>query len=337
MTLFDKINSLREINTLSKHEQLVNGIIQAIDEKILERGDKLPSINQMVSQLGFARQTIVKAYEELKDRGLVESKKLKGYFVVSNETKVILKVALIMFSFQRFQQDFYESFRKELGKKYQIDVFFHHNNLEIFNSIFQNIQGKYGMYAIAPIQDPSLRQVLESISPSNLLIIDRFIELDKSYSYISQEFEESTYSKLIELLPEISKYKKFILFFKEDADYPIGILKAFNRFCEDYDIEASVVSKYKSKSIKKGSLYFFVSDTYIWDVLKDIRNSEYKVGKEIGILSHNDHVVKEIIFGGITTISTDFKEMGKKAASHIKNHGETHVIMPSDLIIRHSL
>ncbi len=337
MTLYDKIKSLGNINTYSKHEQLVNGIIQAIDENIVKKGDKLPSINQMVSQLGFARQTIVKAYEELKDRGLVESKKLKGYFVVSNETKVVLKVALIMFSFQRFQQDFYNSFRKGLGKKYQIDVFFHHNNLEIFNSIFQNIQGKYGMYVVAPIQDPQIRQLLEIIPPTNLLIIDRFIELDSSYSYISQEFEESTYAKLIELLPEISKYKKFTLFFKEDADYPIGILNAFNRFCEDYDIEGSVVSKYKSRSIKKGSLYFFVSDTYIWDVLKDIRNSEYKVGKEIGILSHNDHVVKEIIFGGITTISTDFKEMGKKAANHIKNHGETHIIMPSDLIIRHSL
>lgn len=337
MTLFDKIISLRNINTFSKHEQLVNGIIQAIDEGIVKRGDKLPSINQMVSQLGFARQTIVKAYEELKDRGLVESKKLKGYFVVSNETKVVLKVALIMFSFQRFQQDFYDSFRKGLGKKYQIDVFFHHNNLEIFNSIFQNIQGKYGMYAIAPIQDPGLRQVLASIPPSNLLIIDRYIELDKSYSYISQEFEESTYSKLIELLPEITKYKKFILFFKEDADYPIGILNAFNRFCKDYEIESSVVSKYKSQSIKKGNLYFFVSDTYIWDVLKDVRNSEYIVGKEIGILSHNDHVVKEIVFGGITTISTDFKEMGKKAAAHIKNQEETKIIMPSNLIKRNSL
>ena len=95
MTLYDKIKSLGNINTYSKHEQLVNGIIQAIDENIVKKGDKLPSINQMVSQLGFARQTIVKAYEELKDRGLVESKKLKGYFVVSNETKVVLKVCLL--------------------------------------------------------------------------------------------------------------------------------------------------------------------------------------------------------------------------------------------------
>ncbi|MDT0622321.1 GntR family transcriptional regulator [Croceitalea vernalis] len=337
MTLFDKINDLAEINTLSKHEQLVEGIIQAIDEKVLNIGDKLPSINQMVAELGFARKTIVKAYEDLKDRGLVESKKLKGYFIISNETKVVSKVALLMFSFQRFQEDFYNSFRKELGKKYQIDVFFHHSNVTIFTSIFHNIQGKYGMYVIAPIPNQSLRPLIELIASSKLLIIDRFIKLDPTYSYISQEFEESTYTKLIELLPKIKLYKKFVLFFRNDADYPLGILNAFNRFCTDYNITGSVVEKYKNGSVKKGRLYFFVSDTYLWDVLKDVRNSEYKVGKDIGILSHNDHVVKEMIFGGITTISTDFKEMAKKAATHIKDRGNIKVIMPSALIKRNSL
>jgi DNA-binding transcriptional regulator YhcF (GntR family) len=337
MTLVDLIISLRKINSLSKHEQLVQGIIQAIDQKILQVGDQLPSINQMVAELGYARKTIVKAYEELKDRGLIESKKLKGYFVISQETKVVLKVALILFSFQRFQEDFYNSFRKELGKKYQIDVFFHHNNIAVFSSIFNNIKGKYGKYVIAPIPDENLQPLIEMIPPSKLLIIDRFIKLAPSYSYISQEFEESTYSKLIELLPKIERYKKFVLFFRNDADYPVGILNAFNRFCADYDISGAVVGKYKNGSVKKGRLYFFVSDTYLWDVLKDVRNSEYKVGKDIGILSHNDHVVKEMIFGGITTISTDFKEMAKRAAAHIKNRSDTKVIMPSKLFKRNSL
>ncbi|KGK31393.1 GntR family transcriptional regulator [Cellulophaga baltica] len=337
MTLVDKIKNLQEVNLLSKHEQIVHGVIDAIQSGILKIGDQLPSINVMVSELGFARKTIVKAYEELKERGLIESKKLKGYFVISEETKVVLRVALILFSFQRFQEEFYNVFRKELGKKYQIDVFFHHNNSTIFSSIFQNIKGKYGMYVVAPIPDLSLRPLIELIPPEKLLIIDRYIKLDKSYSFISQEFEESTYSKLIELLPKIVKYKKFVLFFKNDADYPIGILNAFSRFCIDYNIPCSVLEKYKSGSIKKGNLYFFVSDTYLWDVLKDIRNSEFKVGKEIGILSHNDHVVKEIIFGGITTISTDFKEMAKQAANHIKLQKTTQLIMPSNLIKRSSL
>ncbi|WP_165750074.1 GntR family transcriptional regulator [Cellulophaga sp. Z1A5H] len=337
MTLIDKIKNLQEVNLLSKHEQIVHGVLDAIQSGILKIGDQLPSINTMVSELGFARKTIVKAYEELKDRGLIESKKLKGYFVVSEETKVVLRVALILFSFQRFQEEFYNTFRKELGKKYQIDVFFHHNNSAIFSSVFQNIQGKYGMYVVAPIPDLNLRPLMEVIPPEKLLIIDRFIPLNKSYSYIAQEFEESTYSKLVELLPKITKYKKFILFFKEDADYPVGILNAFNRFCSDYSISNSILEKYKPGAVQKGNVYFFVSDTYLWDVLKDIRNSEFKVGKEIGILSHNDHVVKEIIFGGITTISTDFKEMARKAASHIKNKKITQLIMPSDLIKRNSL
>ena len=337
MTLFDKINDLAEINTLSKHEQLVIGVIQALDEKVLNIGDKLPSINQMVAELGFARKTIVKAYEELKDRGLVESKKIIGYFIISNETKVVCKVALIMFSFQRFQEDFYTSFRKGLGKKYQIDVFFHHNNETIFTSVFHNIQGKYGMYVIAPMADPKLRPILELIPVSKLLIIDRFMKLSTKHSYIAQEFDESTYVKLVELLPKIEKYRKFNLFFRDDADYPVGILKAFNRFCKDFEIQGTILKKYKSGSIEKGSLYFSVNDTDLWDVLRDVRNSDYKVGKEIGILSFDDYVVKEIIFGGITTISIDFKEMAKKASNHIKFKSHTKEIMPSYLIKRNSL
>lgn len=337
MSLVDKIKSLSSINTLSKHEQLVHGVIEAIDSGILVVGDQLPSINQMVSELGFARKTIVKAYEELKHRGLVESKKLKGYFIISQETNVTLKVALLLFSFQRFQEEFYNSFRKELGKRFQIDVFFHHNNVSIFETVCNNIRGRYGRYVIAPIPDPKIRPLLESIDPQKLLIIDRYLPMPKAYSYISQEFEEATYNKLVELLPHIHKYKKFVLFFSGNKDYPTGILAAFQRFTSDYEIPAKVEQHYKLGTVKKGRLYFFISDTYLWEVLRDCRNNEYVVGKDVGILSHNDHVVKEIVFGGITTISSDFKEMGKKAAAHVINPTETHEIISLSLMKRNSL
>lgn len=337
MSLLDTIKALRKVNTLSKHEQLVHGIIEAIDSGVLSVGDQLPSINKMVADLGYARKTIVKAYEELKERGLVESKKLKGYFIISQETKVTLKVALLMYSFHRFQEEFYNTFRKELGKRFQIDVFFHHNNVSVFETIFNNIRGKYGMYVVAPIPNPSIRPLLQSIDPKKLLIIDRYIELDETYSYISQEFEEATYQKLVELLPAVRKYKKLVLFIRENSDYPIEIRNAYEKFLSDFDIDGKVEKKYKKDSVKKGTLYFFISDTFLWEVLRDCRNNEYRIGKEVGILSHNDHVVKEIVFGGITTISTDFKDMAKRAATHIKEQELTQVFMPVNLIKRHSL
>jgi len=163
------------------------------------------------------------------------------------------------------------------------------------------------------------------------------LKLDPEYSYISQEFEETTYQKLVELLPSIKKYKRLALFFTETSDYPVGIRNAYERFLNDFKIEGKVFKKYKHNSVKKGTLYFFISDTFLWEVLRDCRNNEYRIGKEVGILSHNDHVVKEIVFGGITTISTDFKDMAKRAAHHIKEQKLTQEFMPINLIKRQSL
>lgn len=336
-SLINKIKNLSNVNTYSKHEQLVHGIIEAIDSGLLKVGDQLPSINQMVSELGFARKTIVKAYEELKDKGLVESKKLKGYYIISEETKVALRIALVLFSFKRFQQDFYDTFRNELGKRFQIDIFFHHNNTAVFETVWNNIRGKYGMYVVAPIPDPKVHSLLGQIAPEKLLIIDRFISMPKSYSYISQEFEESTYAKLLELLPLIQKYKEVILYLPETSDHPIGRVKAFQRFVSDYNIVGKTKERYKDGSVRKGKLYFFINDTYLWEVLRDCRNYEYVVGKDVGILSYNDHLVKEIVFGGITTISCDFKEMARKAADFVKNQKIIQEIVPLNLINRNSL
>jgi DNA-binding transcriptional regulator YhcF (GntR family) len=70
--IFEKIQELENIKGYSKHEQLVQSIINAINEKFLEQGDTLPSVNNMISELGFARETIMKAYRDLKDRGIIE-------------------------------------------------------------------------------------------------------------------------------------------------------------------------------------------------------------------------------------------------------------------------
>ena len=63
--LFSEIRVLEDVNSLSKHEKLVKGIINAIDQKLICRGDMLPSVNQMNKEFNYARETIVKAYKEL--------------------------------------------------------------------------------------------------------------------------------------------------------------------------------------------------------------------------------------------------------------------------------
>lgn len=338
MSLLTRISDLQDSHLLSKHEILVQSVIEAIGEGDLLVGDKLPSINEMVRDVGYARKTIVRAYEELKDRGLVESKNKQGYFVISQETGVVLRVALLLFAFQSFQEDFYNTLRKELGKNVQVDVFFHHNNLSIFETMISNIKGKYGMYVVAPIQNNAVIPMLQSIPPNKLILVDRYLDLGPEYSYIAQEFEKSTYNTLVKLLPEIQKYERMVLFFNTKTDYsPLGIRNAFERFLKDHGIQGCIEENYMPETLHKNTLYFIKNDSILWKFLKDCSNEHCVLGRDLGILSYDDNVLKEIIMGGITTISTDFREMGKMAANYVMEGNEIKTIIPTNLIRRNSL
>jgi DNA-binding LacI/PurR family transcriptional regulator len=61
------------------------------------------------------------------------------------------------------------------------------------------------------------------------------------------------------------------------------------------------------------------------------------VGEEIGIISYNETPIKKIILNGITTISTDFAEMGRMAAQLILKGSKEHVAVPFCLTLRSSL
>ncbi|WP_315823947.1 hypothetical protein [Paraflavitalea speifideaquila] len=67
--LYEKIKELEKVAAYSKHDRLVQGIIAAINEKILVPDDTLPSVNTMIRELRFSRETIIKGYHELVSRG----------------------------------------------------------------------------------------------------------------------------------------------------------------------------------------------------------------------------------------------------------------------------
>ncbi|MDW3194452.1 MAG: GntR family transcriptional regulator [Cytophagales bacterium] len=338
MTLASYIHRLRSIHTLSKHEQIINGVIEAIDQEFLKVGDQLPSINVMVEEVGYARKTIVNAYEELKDRGLVESKKNKGYFIISKETHQRKKVALLMYAFERFQEAFYNTLRAELGESVQIDVFFHHSNLQVFESILNNIYGKYGIYVIAPIEDPTVAEQLKRIPPEKLVIVDRNLPIGKEYNYVTQEFQHATKALMIELLPRIQAFEKVVLFYRSDRDYPEGVLEAFNQLVGEHNLNAEVQNQYEAGAVQKGSLYVFISDADMWNILLDCRNESLDIGRDIGLLSFNDHIMKDLIFDGITTISTSFTDMAKETAKRIADMGNPKAVtIPTRLVTRNSL
>ena len=335
--LYHEIRVLEDVNSFSKHEKLVQGIINAIDQKVICRGDMLPSVNQMINEFSYARETIVRAYKELITRGIIESKNRRGYFVATEDTEQHLKVCLLLFAFDTFQEMFYQSFRAHLGENVHLDIFFHHNNYDIFESIIKGNKGKYGMYVIAPIPNVKAAELLSELPMNKFLMVDRYVKLKEDHSYIVQEFKNSSYQAFATLAPRIKEFSEFIFYFKQSSAEPNEVLASFKKFIKDYNINGVIKSKYEAGSIEAGKVYFTIHNLELWEMLKDTKSKGLQLGSDLGILSHNDDYVKEIIFDGITTFSVDFANMGKMAAEFVLNKKQVKVVMENELIRRNSL
>jgi DNA-binding transcriptional regulator YhcF (GntR family) len=333
--IFDEIRKLADVPSFSKHDRLVHGIINAIDEKLISRDETLPSVNMMIRELGFSRETIVKGYKYLIDRGIIESKNRLGYFVAHGKTGQTLKVALLMFSIDTFEEQFYRNFRHELGPNVDLHVFFHHGNIEIFETILGQVRGKYGMYVVAPIPHPRTRELLEWIPRNKFLMVDRFEPLGGEFNHITQEFAKASYKAFLELAPVIRGFDAFIFYHSPDSLDPKEIVTSFRKFLKDAKIKGEVIREYVPGSIERRKVYFTLDNFALWEILKECKAKGLKPGKDVGILSHNDEPVKEII--GITTWSADFSLMGTRAGQFVMNRGKVQETIPTTLARRNTL
>ncbi|MDB5015064.1 MAG: transcriptional regulator of fucose utilization, GntR family, partial [Daejeonella sp.] len=226
---------------------------------------------------------------------------------------------------------------QKLGNGVHLDVFFHHNNIEIFETLVNNTKGKYGMYVVAPIPNPRTAGILRNIPTNKFLMIDRYEKIDGDFSYVTQEFEASSYNAFAELAEVIRKYDEMIFYYRPSTDTPIEILRAFKKFIKDFKIKGTIKTEYIPGSIVRNKVYFTINNTELWAILKDCKTQNITPGTDIGVLSHNDDVVKEIIFDGITNYSTDFQKMADLAASFVLTGKKIQEVIPTVLIRRKSL
>jgi DNA-binding transcriptional regulator YhcF (GntR family) len=333
--VFAKIRELSEVPSFSKHDRLVQGIVNAIDEKIIVQDDMLPSVNTMIKELHFSRDTIVKGFAELISRGLIESKHRLGYFVVNGNTDQSLKVALLMYNLDTFEEQFYRNFRHELGKDVHLNIYFHHGNIEIFETILLQIKGKYGMYVVAPIPHPKTATLLDNIPRSKFLMFDRYEPLDGPFNHITQEYEHSTYKGLEELAPEIGRFDEMIFYHSPDSLDPKEIFPAYKKFLKNFKLKGRILPEYKAGSLEKGKVYLTLDNYALWQIMKDCKTKGFRPGKDLGILSFNDEPAKEII--GITTLSTNFSLMGKRAGQAVMQREKVAETIPTTLLRRNTL
>ncbi|MFW6259348.1 MAG: GntR family transcriptional regulator [Tangfeifania sp.] len=319
-----------------KYRQIIESIYNSINNNGLKKGDKIPSINQICSEFGLSRDTVMVAFNELKARGVIVSQPGKGYYIATTEIHREEKIFVLFDEFNAFKEDLYNSLIDSLKGRGSVEVYFHHFNYKVFKNLILESAGNYTSYIIMPGTFDNTSHLISKLPADSVYIIDRLKPDLEKYPVVYQDFEQDLYDAMTEGAKLLKKYRK-LLFVHPGGKEPAERVKGFERFCVDNNFKHAVLKSLQGVRPQLYEAYFLTSDRDLVDLVKIAKEYKYKLGKKFGIVSFNDTMLKEVVAGGITTISTDFNTMGKTLGNMVITHQAKKVRNPSKLILRKSL
>ena len=347
MMKFIKIN---ENSRIPKYQQIIDSIIHNISNGNLTMDQKIPSINMFSEEFYLSRDTVEKAYSILKERNIITSIRGKGFYI--SRTKLISKVNILflMNKLSTYKLRTYNHFLNSLGANSHTDLLVYHCDETLFLNLLDKNKAAYDYFVIMPhFKTEDLKHISftdKVLKKLQTLSHEKFILLDNSKpifngktNEVYQDFENDIYFALTKGLTKIKRYQKLMLIYPEKSVYPYPrrILHGFRKFCVKYKLDFEILDNiYDDMILKRGDLFITIEESDLVSLVKQVREHEYSLGKDIGIISYNETPLKELL--GITTISTDFKVMGESAAEIILNKSQgIKTKVPFNFIERESL
>lgn len=332
----DRIIQIDEHSGIPKYRQIINSVLEKIETEQLKKGDKVPSINQICKQFELSRDTVMVAFNELKAKGILVSIPGKGYYIESVLTDIQQKIFVLFDELNVFKEDLYNSFLQHLEAHANVDIFFHHFNFKVFKNLIHENLGKYTQYVIMPATFDHSAPIIGQIPDDKIIILDRYKNDLERYPMLYQDFSKDVYNALCDGEDLLKKYNKLIMVFPGGKE-PEERVKGFQHFCQDTGFKYEIIKSINRRTLQPGEVYFVPTDRNLVKLVKGAEEQQLQLGKDLGIVSFNDTVLKEVVAGGITTISTDFEEMGKQLALLIGSKRRGKITNPCRLIRRSSL
>lgn len=310
-----------KVSHMPKSKFIENYFIDMINEGVLKKGMKLPSINELAGKCKIARETVVKSYNLLKSKGLIESRHGKGFIVIKSKYKKSVNVFILLDVMSNsYKEQLVRGLNENLGNKISITCFAHRYNPEMFVNLIEDAVGRYEYYVVFAMRDKSTFKSILKIPQNRLLLLDVPADIpDCESSYIYQNSDENFYKALSESLPFISKYKKFYMIFDPSGTHPVERISAFKRFCSDNSLDCRILDDFSEAYLEKGAFFMVMDDNHLVDILLSAKDKGLKVKDDFGVISYNDSPIKKVVADGAAVISINFYNLGKMLAQQLQD------------------
>jgi hypothetical protein len=180
------------------------------------------------------------------------------------------------------------------------------------------------------------KAVLNTVPVHELLLLDKRMNLNSNdYMCVYQDFKQDIYEVLQAENELFEKYHTINVIIPDYRTYPSEIKEGMSLYCAESGKTFKTYVEVETLKIGKGEVYISLTENELAALVKKVRASGLVIGQEVGIISFNETVLKDLL--GISVVSTDFTAMGEIAANMILNQNVAQVRNKFSLIKRESL
>jgi DNA-binding transcriptional regulator YhcF (GntR family) len=336
-----KIVKLDEYSITPKYLQICNAVLKGISEGKIEKDDVLPSINDFSIALDVSRNTIERAYKELRKFNVIQSVTGKGYFISDTNFNQQIKVLLLFNKLSSHKKIIYDAFANTMGNKAAIDFYIYNNDFLFFKKLLTEKAHDYAKIVIIPHfidGTDNVVTLINKLPKEKLVLMDKLVKgVSGEFAAVYEDFENDIFYALEQLAIPLKKYHTIKIIFPENSYYSKSILDGYLNFCQTFGFESEVVHDLYNETLQAGTAYINLMEDDLVNLVEKLVSGPLIIGCDIGVISYNETPIKKIILNGITTISTDFGMMGSAAAGLILQNSTEHLKIPFRVILRASL
>jgi DNA-binding transcriptional regulator YhcF (GntR family) len=311
------------------YKQLVTQVERSLHDGRIQAGEHFPSMNELASQLNISKETVKKAYGILVEKDLVVPKHGKGFYAADIQSSGRPQVLVIFDKFSVYKQILFNAFAEELSGKAEVTIVNHDQSLDLMEYYLDNNLDHFDYYVVTPhfpldeVSQARAAKQLSRIPNRKLIMLDRLQPgyPGNNYGAVYQDFENDIYEGLTQGLNVSHPIRTLRVITLPSSLYGSCICKGVDRFSRENNIPVEYLNS-APETIHPGDTFLVLNsqlDAGLVSLAHVIESAGLQIGKDVFIISYNEFEMNELVLGGLTTVSTDFAQMGRIAAGMILN------------------
>ena len=309
------------------YKQLVTQVERSLHEGRIRAGEQIPSMNELATQLNISKETVKKAYGILVEKSLVVPKHGKGFYAADLQSSGRPQILVIFDKFSVYKQIIFNAFAETLGGKAETTIVNHNQSLDLMEYYLDNNLDYFDYYVVTPhfpldgVSQARAVKLLSRIPNRKLIMLDR-LQPDypgNNYGAVYQDFENDILEGLTQGLTVSHPIRTLRVITLPSSLYGPCICKGVDRFSREHGIPVEYMQA-APDDIHPGDTFLVLNsqlDAGLVSLTHVIESAGMRIGKDVYIISYNEFDMNELVLGGLTTVSTDFVQMGRLAAEMI--------------------